>query len=144
MPARFVVFLALFATLTFGCKAPQAYPQAWITSTSGLGILDLVQGQGPSPRLTQTIVVEATGWVEEKGGKGHVFLDTRKRGFPDTFPFGVGRVIKGWDQGLATMKKGGKRLLRVPSALGYAPTELGKDIPPGSVLIFELELVDLR
>jgi peptidylprolyl isomerase len=84
------------------------------------------------------------GWVEEKGAKGHVFLDTRKRGFPATFPVGVGRVIKGWDEGLLTMKQGGKRLLRVPPSLGYSPQEAGQDIPPGATLIFELELVAIR
>jgi peptidylprolyl isomerase len=84
------------------------------------------------------------GWVEDKGGKGAVFLDTHKRGFPDLFPFGVGRVIKGWDEGLATMKKGGKRLLRVPPSLGYSSAELGKDIPAGATLVFELELIDIR
>jgi peptidylprolyl isomerase len=84
------------------------------------------------------------GWVEEQGARGHLFLDTRKRGYPDLFPLGVGRVIKGWDEGLATMKKGGRRLLRVPPALGYAPGELRGDIPAGATLLFELELLEIR
>jgi peptidylprolyl isomerase len=84
------------------------------------------------------------GWVEENGRKGRVILDTRKRGYPATFPFGVGRVIKGWDEGLVTMKKGGKRLLRVPPALGYSAGEAGQDIPLGATLIFELEVLDIR
>jgi peptidylprolyl isomerase len=89
-------------------------------------------------------VLEARGWVEEKGGKGQPFLDTHKRGFPAIFPLGVGRVIKGWDEGIATMKPGGKRLLRVPPALGYTPNEAGRDIPPGATVIFEVELVEIR
>jgi peptidylprolyl isomerase len=84
------------------------------------------------------------GWVEEQGAKGRVFLDTRKRGYPDLFPLGVGRVIKGWDEGLATMKKGGRRLLRVPPTLSYAPGELRGDIPAGATLLFELELLEIR
>ena len=82
--------------------------------------------------------------MEEHGRKGGVILDTRKRGYPATFPLGVGRVIKGWDEGLATMKKGGKRLLRVPPNLGYSPAEAGKDIPPGATLLFEIEVIDIR
>ncbi|MFZ1613600.1 MAG: FKBP-type peptidyl-prolyl cis-trans isomerase [Holophaga sp.] len=144
MRAHVLIALALLTAATFGCKPPQSAQPAWSTSPSGLGVVDLVPGTGPAPRFTQTVVVEAIGWVEEKGQKGHVFLNTRKRGYPDVFPLGVGRVIKGWDEGLATMKQGGKRLLRVPPALGYGPRELGKDIPPGATVIFEVELVNLR
>jgi peptidylprolyl isomerase len=140
--------LALFISLgllgSFGCKTPRTTVPAWTTSPSGLASLDLVPGAGPTPHLGQTCVVHTTGWVEEGGAKGRVFLDTRKRGFPDIFPIGVGRVIKGWDEGLATMKKGGKRLLRVPPNLGYSPAELGNDIPASATLLFELELIDIR
>lgn len=144
MRVRFAGLIILMVTATFGCKTPQTPPSAWSTSTSGLGIQNLVSGQGPAPRAGQTCIVEAMGWIEEGGVKGRAFMDTRKRGFPDSFPFGVGRVIQGWDEGLATMNKGGKRLLRVPPSLGYSPRELGNDIPAGSTLIFELELIDIR
>jgi len=142
--ARFVSLVILMATITFGCKSPQTSQTTWKTSGSGLGIQDLVPGQGPSPRPGQSCVVEAMGWVETDGARGHVFLDTRKRGYPMSFPIASGRIIQGWEEGLATMAKGGKRLLRVPPSLGYSPRELGQDIPPGSTLIFELELVDIR
>jgi peptidylprolyl isomerase len=132
------------AIVSFGCKTPRNSQPAWSTSPSGLGVVDLVAGDGPSPTLGQICVVESMGWIGENGDKGRLFLDTRKRGFPDTFPLGVGRVIKGWDEGIATMKKGGKRLLRVPPGLGYSAVEAGKDIPPEATLIFELELIDIR
>jgi len=148
------LLVCLVSLAPYGCKSPQASAPppaasaptapAWITSTSGLGIRDINQGTGPSPRPGQTCVVYAKGWVEEPGNDGTTFLDTRKRGFPDVFPIGAGRVIKGWDEGLATMKKGGKRLLRVPPSLGYAPNEMGKGVTPGATLIFELELLEIR
>jgi len=146
--------VCLVSLAFYGCKSPQASTPppvapasttpAWITSASGLGMRDLAPGEGPSPRPGQTCVVYAKGWVEESGNQEATFLDTRKRGFPDIFPIGVGRVIKGWDEGLATMKKGGRRLLRVPPSLGYAPNEMGKGVTPGATLIFELELVEIR
>ncbi len=144
MRASFAFLIVLMSVVGVGCKSPQTLASNWTTLPSGLGIVDLVPGQGPSLKLGQTCVIEVMGWIEEGGKQGHVFLDTRKRGFPNSFPVGVGRVIKGWDEGLGSMKKGGKRLLRVPPSLGYSPRELGQDIPAGSILIFELELVDLR
>lgn len=144
MRASFACSIVLISAISFGCKTPQSSLPSWSTSPSGLGMVDLVPGEGPSPTLGQVCVTEAMGWIEEKGDKGRLFLDTRKRGFPDSFPLGVSRVIKGWDEGIATMKKGGKRLLRVPPALGYSPQEAGNDIPPDATLIFELELIAIR
>ncbi|MDP1832685.1 MAG: FKBP-type peptidyl-prolyl cis-trans isomerase [Geothrix sp.] len=147
MRASLACLSILFLALPFGCRAPEASTlsqPALSVSPSGLGSADLVLGTGPFPRLGQTCVIEAQGWVEENGRKGRLILDTRKRGFPATFPVGVGRVIQGWEEGLATMKKGGKRLLRVPPALGYSPAEAGGDIPKGATLLFELELMDIR
>lgn len=140
----FVIFCA--------CKAPEGVPAKAIPKTdptftitpSGLGIRDLQVGEGASPRVAQTCVVEVSGWIEVGGVKGRQFLDTQKRGYPATFPIGVGRVIAGWEEGIATMKKGGRRLLRVPPALGYSEKEGGEDIPPGSTLLFDVQLVDLR
>ncbi len=144
MRFRAALPIVLLPVIGFSCKAPEARAGSWSTLPSGLGIVDLVQGQGTTPQFGQTCVVEALGWIEEGGLKGRTFMDTRKRGFPVSFPLGGGRVIKGWEEGLATMKRGGKRLLRVPPALGYSPQELGQDIPAGATLIFELELLDLR
>lgn len=138
--------LALFL-LFAGCRAPESsIPSlpAFATTASGLGIVDLTVGTGPAPQAPQTCVVEARGWVEDHGKKGHLFMDTRKRGYPNTFPIGSGRVIQGWEEGIATMRKGGKRLLRVPPSLGYNKQEAGEDIPLGANLIFELELIDIH
>lgn len=140
-----LVSLALLGCKSPAPSAPAPSPStAWMTTPSGLGIRDLVPGKGPQPRAGQTCVVHVKGWVEEAGGPGAPFLDTRKRGFPDVFPLGAGRVIQGWDEGLATMKQGGRRLLRVPPALGYAPQEMGKGVTPGATLLFELDLLEVR
>ncbi len=153
---------ALLALLPFGCRPPQAAGPApavvapppaapatlpalaWTTTPSGLGIQDLVVGNGATPALAQVCVVEVLAWIEQDGRKGTLFLDTRKRGWPATFPLGVKRVIQGWDEGVATMKVGGRRLLRVPPALGYSAREAGRDIPADANLIFEVELIEVR
>lgn len=128
-----------------GAKGPSdRLPAKLVLTKSGLKYADLVQGTGPSPRVGQGCVVEYKGWLARGGRKGKLIADSLERGYPAEFPFGVGRVIQGWDEALATMKAGGKRLLVVPPALGYNAREAGKDIPPGSTLIFELELVALR
>lgn len=144
MRASFSSLIALTAIVSMGCKAPQTNGPAWSTTSSGLGFQVVVPGSGPTPKLGQVCVVDSLGWIEENGQKGKLFQDTRKRGFPDRFPVGVGRVIKGWDEALLTMKVGEKRLLRVPSALGYTPQEAGEGIPPGATLLFELELIAIR
>lgn len=152
MRAHLALACLLLSLAALGCRAPQdltpakvqAQGSAWLITPSGLGILDLAPGTGPSPTLGQSCTVEVLGWIEEKGEKGRLILDTRKRGFPAKFPLGVGRVIKGWDEGLATMKKGGKRLLRIPPPLGYSPREAREDIPLDANLLFEFELVDIR
>lgn len=131
MRFRAALSIVLISFLGFGCRSPQTGAAAWTTLPSGLGVLDLAPGQGPSPRIGQTCNVEAQGWIEEGGAKGRSFLDTRKRGFPDTFPLGGGRVIKGWEEGLATMKKGGRRLLRVPPASAIPPGNWARTSPPG-------------
>lgn len=138
-----LVTLSLFLGCVSPGKAPVPQPAFTVTG-SGLGILDLKEGEGASPRVAQSCVVDVQGWIEEGGKKGKPILDTRKRGYPAVFPLGVGRVIPGWDEGIATMKKGGRRLLRVPPPLGYSRQEAGEDIPPGSTLLFEVDLIDIR
>lgn len=144
--------LLLFVALT-ACTSPDKVPApaippapqpAFTVTPSGLGILDLQIGEGTAPRLAQSCAVEVQGWIEEGGKKGKSILDTRKRGYPAVFPIGVGRVIPGWDEGIATMKKGGRRLLRVPPSLGYSRREAKEDIPPDATLLFEVDLIDIR
>ena len=113
-------------------------------SRTGLGVLDAKEGTGPSPAPGQTAVVHYTGWLLEDGKRGRKFDSSRDRGQPFEFPVGAGRVIKGWDEGVATMKTGGQRTLIVPPDLGYGARGAGNVIPPNATLVFDVELLGLR
>ena len=99
---------------------------------------------GAAPRPRQTAVVHYTGWLYQGGAKGKKFDSSVDRGQPFEFPVGAGRVIKGWDEGVATMKVGGKRTLIVPAHLGYGAQGAPPDIPGNATLIFEVELISLK
>ena len=105
---------------------------------SGLKWQDIEVGTGPLA-VDKTAVVHYTGWLED----GTKFDSSLDRGRPFSFPVGAGRVIKGWDEGVATMKVGGKRRLIVPSGLGYGDRGTGP-IPGGATLIFDVELLEVR
>ena len=94
--------------------AAPAGAQPVTTTASGLGIIDTKVGTGPSPKPGQTVVVHYTGWLYEGGKKGKKFDSSLDRGQPFEFPLGKGQVIAGWDEGVATMKVGGKRTLIIP------------------------------
>jgi peptidylprolyl isomerase len=115
-----------------------------ITTPSGLGFVDATEGEGPCPERGQTCVMHYTGWLSDAGTPGKKFDSSVDRGQPFSFTLAVGQVIKGWDEGVATMKKGGRRTLHIPSALGYGTRGAGGVIPPGADLIFEVELLDIR
>lgn len=108
---------------------------------SGLRYEDTVVGTGASPQAGQTCVMHYTGWLWVDGAKGKKFDSSVDRGRPFEFPLGVGHVIKGWDEGVATMKIGGKRTLLIPAKLGYGDRGAGGVIPPGATLLFEVELL---
>lgn len=109
---------------------------------SGLSYEDTVVGTGASPAKGQKCVMHYTGWLWVNGAKGAKFDSSLDRGQPFSFPLGMGRVIKGWDEGVASMKIGGKRTLLIPAALGYGATgAAGGAIPPGATLLFEVELL---
>ena len=105
---------------------------------------DTVVGTGASPQKGQTCVMHYTGWLWVNGAKGDKFDSSVDRGRPFEFPIGTGRVIKGWDEGVATMKVGGKRTLLIPAALGYGDRGAGGVIPGGATLVFEVELLGVR
>ena len=111
---------------------------------SGLKYTDEVVGKGASPTAGQSVEVHYTGWLDENGRKGKKFDSSRDRGKPFTFVLGQGQVIAGWDEGVATMKIGGKRTLIVPPPLGYGERGAGGVIPPGATLIFDVELLGVR
>ena len=111
---------------------------------SGLSYEDTQVGTGASPQKGQTCVMHYTGWLWVNNAKGAKFDSSVDRGRPFEFPLGMGRVIKGWDEGVASMKIGGKRTLLIPPALGYGDRGAAGVIPGGATLLFEVELLGVR
>ena len=137
--------LALAAALTAGLpNAASAQVGTTVTTPSGLKMTDTVVGTGATPRRGQTCVMHYTGWIYQNGAKGQKFDSSVDRGRPFEFPIGTQRVIPGWDEGVATMKVGGKRTLIIPPELGYGARGVGGVIPPNATLIFEVELLDVK
>jgi FKBP-type peptidyl-prolyl cis-trans isomerase len=124
-------------------QAEQSKPKKWKQTESGLQYLDEKEGTGDTPKPGQTCLVHYTGWLWENNAKGKEFDSSVGRGEPFVFPVGLGKVIKGWDEGVATMKVGGKRELLVPAKLGYGARGAGGVIPPNATLLFEVELLNL-
>ena len=113
------------------------------TTPSGLKISDTQVGTGTSPETGQTCVMHYTGWLDDNGTRGEKFDSSVDRGTPFEFSIGVGQVIKGWDEGVASMQVGGKRTLTIPPELGYGARGAGGVIPPNATLIFDVELLDV-
>ena len=111
-----------------------------MTTPSGLQYIELAAGDGPAPQPGDIVSVHYTGTLTD----GTVFDSSYKRGEPIKFPLGRGRVIRGWDEGIALMKKGGKARLIIPPQLGYGAQGAGGVIPPNATLVFEVELVDIQ
>lgn len=127
------------ATLPFTALAQEQ------VTASGLRYTEIKAGNGETARRGQTAVVHYTGWLMEGGQKGRKFDSSRDRGQPFAFPLGAGRVIKGWDEGVAGMKTGGQRTLVIPPQLGYGAAGAGGGvIPPNATLIFDVELLELK
>jgi peptidylprolyl isomerase len=121
-----------------------ASPMAMTATESGLNYEDDLVGSGASPGNGQTCVMHYTGWLWENEAKGKKFDSSVDRGRPFSFTLGVGQVIRGWDEGVATMKVGGKRRLLIPANLGYGARGAGGVIPPNATLLFEVELLEIR
>jgi len=117
---------------------------AMTTTATGLSYEDTLEGQGASPSTGQTCVMHYTGWLYENGQKGKKFDSSVDRNEPFEFPIGQHRVIAGWDEGVATMKVGGKRTLIIPPALGYGARGAGGVIPPNATLMFDVELLAVK
>ena len=111
-----------------------------ITTASGLVIEELVVGDGAEACAGQTVSVHYTGWLTN----GTKFDSSVDRNDPFDFKLGAGRVIAGWDQGVAGMQIGGKRKLTIPPHLGYGERGAGGVIPPNATLVFDVELLALR
>ncbi len=132
------VLVLVIAQFVSGQEQVVAAPAAeYITTPSGLKYRDIKVGTGPSPENGQLVFVHYTGKLEN----GRKFDSSRDRGTPFAFRLGVGEVIKGWDEGIATMKVGGQRELVIPPELGYGAQGAGGVIPPNATLIFDVELI---
>jgi len=146
--AMAIVLIAAFAPAPASTQAlTQALAQTAgkpMTTASGLQIIDSKVGTGASPQPGQTCVMHYTGWLYENGQKGKKFDSSVDRNEPFEFPIGQHRVIAGWDEGVATMKVGGKRTLIIPPALGYGARGAGGAIPPNATLMFDVELLAVK
>ena len=135
-----VLAIAVFAIAYLIMNRNRTGGGAEITTPSGLKYTDQVVGTGATPQRGQTVTVHYTGTLEN----GKKFDSSVDRGKPADFRIGVGAVIKGWDEGLMSMKVGGKRRLVIPSKLGYGPEGRPPDIPGNSTLIFDVELLGVK
>lgn len=111
-----------------------------VTTPSGLKYVEIKEGTGATPERGQTVEVHYIGTLED----GTKFDSSRDRGQPFKFKIGVGQVIKGWDEGLSTMKVGGRRNLIIPPDLGYGSRGAGGVIPPNATLLFDVELLGVK
>ena len=143
---KVLAFAAAFGLIAIGTSTTVMAQAAGkpMTTPSGLQITDSKVGTGATPKTGQTCVMHYTGWLYVNGAKGQKFNSSVDRGQPFEFPIGVRRVIAGWDEGVATMKVGGKRTLIIPPELGYGARGAGGVIPPNATLIFEVELLDVK
>ncbi len=125
-----------------GTDEPAQAPAA-----DSLQVIDLVEGDGVEAVAGRTAVVHYTGWLYDpaaEDGKGDKFDSSVDRGQPFRFPLGGGRVIRGWDVGVAGMKAGGQRRLVIPAGMAYGKRGAGRVVPPDATLVFDIELLDVE
>jgi peptidylprolyl isomerase len=147
MLSRRTALAALAATtgaIAMSASDENAEAQPVTTTASGLKMIDTQVGTGASPKTGQTCVMHYTGWLYDGGKKGKKFDSSVDRGTPFSFKIGQHQVIPGWDEGVATMKVGGKRTLIIPPELGYGASGAGGVIPPNATLIFDVELLGVK
>jgi peptidylprolyl isomerase len=141
---RTVIIAALAAATTGVIMSESADAQPVTATPSGLKMIDVKVGTGAMPKTGQTCVMHYTGWLYVDGKKGAKFDSSLDRNEPFSFKIGQGQVIGGWDEGVATMKVGGKRTLIIPPDLGYGSRGAGGVIPPNATLIFDVELLGVK
>lgn len=147
----------VIGVLTMGCEQQGATEAPAGASSEGAGdmaaeitelqIIDVVEGDGATAEAGKLVVVHYTGWLYEPAAddnKGTKFDSSVDRNDPFVFPLGAGRVIQGWDEGVAGMQVGGKRTLIIPSDMAYGDRGAGAVIPPGATLLFDVELLDVQ
>ncbi len=134
------IFMAvLLAVPAFAAQEAKKDGGKTVTTASGLKYVDVVVGKGAAPTASKAVKVHYTGTLEN----GKKFDSSVDRNEPFSFTIGVGQVIKGWDEGVMTMKVGGKRKLIIPANLGYGARGAGSAIPPNATLLFDVELLDV-
>lgn len=141
-PYRSAVYL--FVLLLAACGGPSPYAGGDVPD---LQRIDVRMGEGPPAATGDEVSVHYTGWLYEQTApdkRGQMFDSSRDCGQPFVFPLGGGRVIRGWDEGVAGMRVGGTRELLIPAWLGYGAEGAGRVIPPGASLVFEVELLEIR
>lgn len=141
--AASALLLSAAAVMAPASSQQQTKEKQMTVTASGLRIEDTQEGTGASPKHGQICTMHYTGWLYENGAKGKKFDSSVDRGQPFQFAIGVGQVIRGWDEGVATMKVGGKRTLIIPPALGYGARGAGGVIPPNATLLFDVELLGI-
>jgi FKBP-type peptidyl-prolyl cis-trans isomerase FkpA len=138
------LLLAVLLLLLAACNAPVPPPSG---SVAELERIDTLAGTGAVATSGSDVTVHYTGWLYDENApqqRGLKFDSSVDRGQPFTFLLGAGQVIRGWDDGVAGMKVGGKRTLRIPADLGYGSNGAGGVIPPGASLVFEVVLLDVK
>jgi len=147
VPRRAGALIAAAIIVTVAGAFAAAIPasaQNVMTTASGLKIIDTKPGSGASPKSGQTCVMHYTGWLYENGAKGKKFDSSVDRGQPFEFKIGQHQVIAGWDEGVATMKVGGKRTLIIPPNLAYGERGASGVIPANATLLFDVELIAIK
>ena len=129
----------ILMTMNSNSESEQTTSTDTVTTDSGLQYIELKPGDGATPQKGQTVVVHYTGTLED----GTKFDSSRDRNRPFSFKLGVGQVIPGWDEGIASMKVGGRRQLIIPPELGYGSRGAGGVIPPNATLLFDVELLKI-
>lgn len=142
MSRRFCVFVIVLAMMLAlcSCEGPTRVSGPGVTTPSGLQYWDIRVGTGAVAEKGKKVVVQYTGWLTD----GKKFDSSVDRYRPFVFVLGAGGVIRGWDEGVAGMKAGGKRQLRIPPELGYGAKGMPDAIPPNATLIFDIELLDVK
>jgi FKBP-type peptidyl-prolyl cis-trans isomerase FkpA len=140
---RWLLPLLAMLVITACSVSPQAHAQGDVQK---LIVIDTKVGTGKVATNGKDVVVHYTGWLYDQNAKDHhgsKFDSSLDTGTPLTFTLGEGKVIEGWDQGVAGMRVGGKRTLLIPASLGYGDSGAGDAIPPGASLVFDVELLNV-
>ena len=116
----------------------------FMTTVGGVEYKDLKPGTGERAEVGDVATIQFAGWLEEKGGKGRELYDTHTRGDTVSFVIGTDKVMQGWSDGVIGMKAGGKRLLMLPSALGYGSKGVEGVIPPDASLLFVIDVMSIE